>query len=92
MAHDHGRKKYLQILIDPNRYELMEQLADEAGFSKVRADGVKKVQTSAWVREALYKYTADCCDDSLYKVAEAKDQAIWQESVRRRVEGRTKTK
>lgn len=91
MAHAHGQKIYLQLLLDRNRYELMEDLAREAGYLKTRK-GEEIVNISGWAREALYNHLSGLVDESLYKMAKAKDAATWQESVRKRVEGRTKAK
>lgn len=92
MAHQHGAKLYFQLLLDPHRAALMEQLAEAEGYVKEKKDGTKKINTTAWLRDSLYRYLTSRVDESLYKVAKAKDDALWQESVRRRVEGRTKTK
>ena len=70
----------------------MEDLAKEQGYTKTKADGSIKVNTTAWLRDALYKYVSGIVDESLYKMAKAKDDALWQESVRKRVEGRTRAK
>ena len=43
MAIRHGNKQYFQILLDPNRAELVQQ---EAAKNKQRA--------TAWIREAVY--------------------------------------
>ena len=91
MAHKHGQKIYLQLLLDKNRYDLMEELARDAGYMKTRK-GEEMVNISGWAREALYTHLSGLVDESLYKMAKAKDAATWQESVRKRVEGRTKAK
>lgn len=81
MAIRHGNKTYLQILLDPNRAKLMTALADESG-----------IRPSAWVRDAVYKTIEDQVDQDIYQQAVELDKAAWQESVRRRVEGRMRTK
>ena len=70
----------------------MEELAEKNGYVKNKKDGTKKINTTAWLRDALYKYLSTMVDESLYKVAKARDDALWQESVRKRVEGRSKAK
>ena len=92
MAHKHGAKLYFQLLLDPNRAALMEELAKEGGYVKNKKDGTKKVNTTGWLRDALYKYLSTVVDESLYKMAKARDDALWQESVRKRVEGRSRAK
>ena len=49
----------------------------------------KGIRATAWVRNAVYKELERELPASTYKEAEAKDEAVWRESVRRRVEGRT---
>jgi uncharacterized phage protein gp47/JayE len=79
MAIRHGNKQYFQILLDPNRAELVQQ---EAAKNKQRA--------TAWIREAVYAQLKRAYDSSIYDEAEAQDLARWRQSVRKQVEGRTK--
>ena len=44
MALKHGNKSYYQVLIDPNRAELIEKLADKEGM-----------RGTAWVRTVAYE-------------------------------------
>jgi len=81
MAVRHGNKTYLQILLDPNRAALVNKLAGEAGM-----------RPSAWVREAVYTVLELETPTELYMDAVEKDKQVWQESVRRRVEGRMRPK
>lgn len=92
MAHKHGAKLYFQLLLDPHRARLMEELAEKEGYVKNRKDGTKKISTTSWLRDSLYAYLSSKVDDSLYAMAKARDEALWRESVRKRVEGRSKTK
>jgi len=78
MALRHGNKTYLQILLDPHRAKLVMEQAK-----------LKGLRSTAWIREAVYKELERQCSTSTYKEAQAKDEAVWRESVRRRVEGRT---
>ena len=77
MALKHGNKIYLQLLLDPNRAKLVLE----------RAKG-KEIRATAWIRDAVYKELERELPASVYKEAKAKDEAVWRESVRRRVEGR----
>jgi|TARA_R100000152_G_C6764541_1_gene189170 hypothetical protein len=78
MALKHGNKTYLQILLDPHRAKLVQDKAKEDG-----------VRATAWIRNAVYSELERQLPSSLYKEALAKDEAVWRESVRRRVEGRS---
>jgi len=51
----------------------------------------KGVRATAWIRNAVYRELERELPASTYKEAEAKDEAVWRQSVRRRVEGRTST-
>lgn len=81
MAQDHGNKKYYQVLIDPHRSQLIEQLALKGG-----------IKDTAWIRQAAYEKLQQEYNSSDYKVAEAKDKVLWRESVRNRILGRSKRK
>ena len=78
MALKHGNKTYLQILLDPHRAKLVMERAREKG-----------IRATAWIRDAVYKELERELPASVYKAAQANDEAVWRESVRRRVEGRT---
>tara|TARA_R100001082_G_scaffold97655_1_gene65579 strand:- start:626 stop:889 length:264 start_codon:yes stop_codon:yes gene_type:complete len=77
MALKHGNKTYLQILLDPHRAKLVHERAKEEG-----------IRATAWIRNAVYSELQRKLNSSIYREAEAKDEAVWRESVRRRVEGR----
>ena len=77
MALQHGNKTYLQILLDPHRAKLVMERAQEKG-----------IRATAWIRDAVYKELERELPASIYKAAQANDEAVWRESVRRRVEGR----
>ena len=77
MALKHGNKSYYQVLIDPNRAELIEKLADKLG-----------IKSTAWIRNLIYEELELEVPRSEYKTAEAKDKLMWRESVQRRIEGR----
>lgn len=77
MALKHGNKTYHQILLDPHRSKLVNKLATETG-----------IRPTAWIRNAVYSELRRKLSASVYKAAKAQDEAIWRESVKRRVEGR----
>ena len=77
MALRHGNKSYYQVLIDPNRAELIEKSAEKKG-----------IKGTAWVREVAYEALEREFPSSEYKIAEAKDELMWRESVQRRIDGR----
>jgi hypothetical protein len=79
MPLNHGNKYYCQLLIDPNRYKLAESLASQEN---------KKV--TAYLRELVYAGLA--LRSSEYETAKEADEAAWRESVKRRVEGRMRSK
>ncbi len=81
MAIKHGNKSYFQVLLDPNRSELIEKLASLEG-----------IKGTAWIRNLVYGKLEEEFPSSIYKVAEAKDQLIWRETVKRRIDGRSKKK
>ena len=77
MALKHGNKSYYQVLIDPNRAELIEEQAKKEGL-----------KGTAWVRKVTYEALQREYSSSEYKIAEAKDELLWRESVQRRIDGR----
>lgn len=76
-----GGKYYAQVLIDVNRYRLMEELAEKEG-----------VKTTALIRQFAYEGLKRHTSASDYNVAEAADNALWAASVKRRVLGRMRAK
>lgn len=72
---------YSQILLDLNRYKLLEKLADQRG---------KKV--TAVIRDLVYLGLQTALPLDEYKAAEEADAVLWTESVRRRVEGRMRSR
>jgi hypothetical protein len=81
MAIWHGNKTYMQILLDPHRAKLLFDLAEKAA-----------VRPTAWVRNAVYKALEREYPSAVYNEAVAKDEAVWRASVRKRVEGRIKSR
>ena len=76
MALKHGNKSYYQVLIDPNRANI-EKVADKEGM-----------RGTAWVRKVAYEALQREFTSSEYKIAEAKDELMWRESVQRRIDGK----
>jgi hypothetical protein len=76
----HGSKLYCQLLLDPHRYKLAENLAVVEG---------KKV--TALLREMVYTALETALPTS-YKAAEVADEELWRESVKKRVEGRMRSR
>lgn len=79
MAFVHGQKVNLQLLLDRNRFELLEQLAES-----------EKVRVTALARNAIYAYLEKVVPGAEYKAAKAADDAVWADSVKRRVQARRK--
>lgn len=81
MAGQHGARRYYQILLSPNRATLVDELAKEAG-----------VKSTEMIRRMVYAGLERDLPASIYKQADAADQAVWRQSVRNRVEGRARSK
>jgi hypothetical protein len=77
----HGQKFYCQLLLDKNRYGLLEQLATQEGK-----------RPTALMREMVYAALEKAFPVPDYKAAAAADQAAWADSVKRRVEGRQRSR
>ena len=81
MAIVHGNKTYFQVLVDPNRANLAQELADKEG-----------IKATAWVRNLIYSELERAYPKSVYDMAKAEDIVVWQKSVRKRIEGRKANK
>lgn len=77
----HGSKYYCQLLLDPNRYGLIEKLAAK-----------ENKRPTALMRDMVYAALEKACTASEYNAAETADRAAWAESIKRRVEGRQRSK
>lgn len=77
MPSQHGSKFYCQLLIDPNRYQLAQKLADKQG---------KKV--TALLRDLVYESLETHYTKEEYQRAAWADAEVWNDSVRRRVNSR----
>ena len=81
MAIRHGNKTYMQILLDPNRAELLTNLAK--GFG---------VRPTGWIRDVIYKELERCVPAEAYQAALERDRQAWKDSIQRRVDGRMRSK
>ena len=77
MATTHGNKLYFQLLLDPGRGQLLQEIADKKG-----------VRPTALARQVLYEWLSCMADSTEFRKAEELDAAMWQQSVRNRVAGR----
>jgi hypothetical protein len=77
----HGQKFYCQLLLDRHRYGLVEKLANQEGK-----------RPTALLREMVYAALEKALPASEYKAAKTADEAAWAESVKRRVEGRQRSR
>jgi hypothetical protein len=71
---------YCQLLLDVNRYKLAEMLAAK-----------QKVRLTAMLREFVYAALAEL-EPEQYEFAALADDETWKETVRKRVEGRMRSK
>ena len=81
MAGQHGSRRYYQVLLQPNRAQLVEEIAAEKG-----------IRATELIRRMTYDGLERELPASQYKQALAEDQAVWAQAVRNRVEGRAKSK
>ena len=81
MAIKHGNKTYMQILLDPNRAQLLMNLAK-----------AMDVRPTGWIRDVIYKELERCVPSDSYQKALDADKKVWENSVKRRVEVRTRLK
>ena len=81
MTTKNGKKDYFQLLLDPNRSKLLTLIAVKRG-----------VRTTSSIRDIVYKEMERTLPSWLYQEALAKDEALWRQSVRNRVEGKIAAK
>ena len=81
MATKHGNKVYIQLLLDPARASLLQELADEKGM-----------KPSALARDAIYSWVGSHTEPAVFEAAEALDHAQWRESVQKRLDGRKRNR
>lgn len=77
----HGQKFYCQLLLDKHRYQLVEKMAEQ-----------QNKRVTALLRDMVYATLQVAFPPAEYKAAEAADREAWADSVKRRVEGRLRTK
>lgn len=77
----HGQKFYCQLLLDKHRYQLVERLASQ-----------HNKRPTALLREMVYAALQMACPADEYKAAEDADKEAWADSVKRRVEGRHRSR
>ena len=81
MSSKHGNKIHLQILLDPARALLLEQIAED-----------KSMRVTALARQAIYDWLRFISEPEVIDAADAIDQARWQQSVKNRIEGRKRNR
>ena len=77
----HGQKFYCQLLLDRHRYLRVDEMAKQQGK-----------RTTALLREMVYSALEKVLPLSEYRAAEAADNAAWADSVKRRVQGRQRSR
>ena len=77
----HGQKFYCQLLLDQHRYLLVDEMAKQQGK-----------RTTSLLREMVYSALEKALPLSEYRAAEAADNAGWADSVKRRVQGRQRSR
>jgi hypothetical protein len=73
----HGQKRYLQLLLDPSRAQLLDRWAERT-----------KVRTSALVRDLVYDALEQVVPPDEYAQALSEDTALRAASARRQRAGR----
>ena len=81
MATKHGNKVYIQLLLDPARAMLLEQIAEDKGM-----------KLSALARQAIYDWVGFMTEPEVLKAAEELDEARWRQSVQKRLDGRKRNR
>jgi hypothetical protein len=71
----HGNKRYMQVLLDNARYELLERYATSVNM-----------RVTALAREIVYQWLETNCKE--YEDAATADRAQWVASVKNRIEGK----
>lgn len=79
MAKRHGNKVHYQVLLDPHRAELLEQMAEQQG-----------ARPSWLLRDVAYNALRLAYGTATYGLAEAEDAAVRKQSIRNQVSGRTR--
>ncbi len=77
MARNHGNKKYVQLLLGPSRFMLIEQIAKDKGM-----------KPNALLRQAIYDWLGFMMPKEIILAAEKLDEARWKQSIQNRIQGR----
>jgi hypothetical protein len=77
----HGQKRYLQVLLDPARAELLDRMAKH-----------RDLRTTALAREQLYAAIQQGVPPEEYQAALEQDEQARAEAIARQVQGRKKKK
>ena len=77
MARNHGNKMYVQLLLDPSRFMLIEQIAKDKGM-----------KPNALLRQAIYDWLGLMMPKEVILAAEKLDEARWKQSIHNRIQGR----
>ena len=75
----HGRKTYVQLLLDPTKADLLIDEQEKAGYKKL----------SDYLRSVLYQYIEESRPD-MYRIDKSLKGLSWSEKVKRRVDGSNK--
>jgi len=75
----HGQKRYLQVLLDPHRADLLDAMAAQ-----------QEKRTTALVREMIYELLEQRISPEAYADAVSRDAALRADSIERQVAGRSK--
>ena len=77
MAKNHENKKYVQLLLDPSRFMLIEQIAKDKGM-----------KPNALLHQAIYDWLGFMMPKEIILAAEKLDEARWKQSIQNRIQGR----
>ena len=69
-----GNKKSFQVLLDPNRAQLLNDIAEE-----------NKEKATSLLREAAYRFIRSKTDPESYSQAQNLDEQLWSNAVSTRV-------
>lgn len=81
MAKHHGVKKHYQVLLDPNRADLVDKEAAKRGL-----------KSTAYIRQVVYEELERVVEASVYGLAVAEDAVELRAAIKRQVEGRVKAR
>lgn len=75
----HGQKRYLQVLLDPARAELLDKMAES-----------REMRTTALARDQIYAFIECSVPPETYQAALEQDERARKEAIARQVQGRKK--